>query len=62
MSTYFYLLILLGLFFATIITYHYVTFVTYGLPVSKIWTSLNCEEAIKKPRYCEAHGEFLLSI
>ncbi len=33
MSTYFYLLILLGLFFATIITYHYVTFVTYGLPV-----------------------------
>lgn len=36
--------------FAAIITYHYVTLVTYGLPVSKIeTTSLNCEEAIKKP-------------
>lgn len=35
---------------ATIITYHYVTLVTYGLPVSQIeTTSLNCEEAIKKP-------------
>jgi hypothetical protein len=30
--------------------YHYVILVTYDLPVSKIWTtSLNCEEAIKKP-------------
>ncbi|EJD6500648.1 hypothetical protein M0L11_RS16365 [Providencia rettgeri] len=36
MSTCFYLLILLSLFFATIITYHYVTLVTYGLPVSKM--------------------------
>ena len=36
--------------FATIITYHYVNQVTYGLPVSQIeTTSLNCEEAIKKP-------------
>ena len=50
MGTYFYLLILLSLFLATIITYHYVTLVTYGLPVSQIeTTSLNCEEAIKKP-------------